>query len=118
MARRTVALTENGTLDAVGVFEAHLILGVERSRIARFLRDNEQGRRRIADPIAVLQCGPIWLREDVEETAKEMWRKANPGVPFDEWVSERAAKRASELTNPLSEQQLAAIIRRPLPVAA
>lgn len=109
------------SIELVGTFEAHLILGVERSRIARFLHDNAAGRRKIAEPVAVLQCGPIWLKDDIEATAREMYDREAAGAdvpPFDEWVVVRALKRAAALPNPLSAGELEAIIGRRVPVLA
>jgi len=104
-------------LDLVGTFEAHLILGVERSRISRFLHENEDGKDRIAEPLDTPRCGPIWHRAQIEATAKKMYAAA--GSPhgktragFDRWVVERAVKRALPLGLPADE--LSAIIRRPV----
>ncbi len=121
MAARTITLDSNGRLDLVGAYEAHLILGVERSRIARLLHDNARGKQKVAEPLAELQCGPIWLRSQIEETAREMYDAASTPygddeAGFDRWIVERARKRAESL--PLTDEQLEAIIRRPLAVAA
>lgn len=116
----------NGTvekLDLVGTFEAHLILGVERSRIARFLAENEQGKDKIPEPLAEPKCGPIWLRSQIEERAAQMYAEA--GSPYgktkaglDRWVVERAQRRAEALPNPLSPAELGTIIGRRVPIAA
>lgn len=105
-------------LDLLGTFEAHLILGVERSRIARFLDDNEDGKDKIPVPDAVLKCGPIWRRERIEERARRMYDEAGqPNGPagFEGWMIERAVRRAAALPNPLTRDELEAIIGRQVP---
>lgn len=111
-------MAKNGHLDLVGTFEAHLILGVERSRIARFLDENSEGKDKIPAPGAILKCGPIWKREEIELRARRMYVEAGePYGPkgFDKWVVERALKRALALPSPLGAKGLEAIIRRPVP---
>lgn len=108
------ASKKNGKLDLIGTFEAHLILGVERSRIARFLHDNARGKGKIAEPAAEPQCGPIWKREEIIETAKQMHVASGTGETFEEWMAERAARRAAALPNPLTPDDLEGIIRCPL----
>lgn len=114
MGKVTIALDKDGKADLVGTFEAHLILGVERSRIARFMHDNARGKRKIAEPIAEPQCGPIWTREQLEETAREMFEAAGSQGDFDEWMIERALKRAAALPRPLTAQELEGILGREL----
>jgi hypothetical protein len=110
---------KNGHLDVVGTFEAHLILGVERSRIARFLDENRQGGDKIPEPDAVLKCGPIWYRENIEARARRMYEEttggAGVGGEFDKWVVKRAVRRANQLPSPITEAELERIIRRPVP---
>jgi hypothetical protein len=112
--RKQVVLNADGRLELVGAFEAHLILGVERSRIARFLHENAKGKQRIAEPIAEPQCGPIWLRADIEASARELWEAAGSPGTFDEWVVERAVKRAAALSRPLPRAELEEILGRRL----
>jgi hypothetical protein len=111
-------------LDLVGTFESHLILGVERSRIARFLGENELGKDKIPEPITTrpLACGPVWFRWQIEERAARMYEAA--GAPYgrgraglDRWVVERAVKRALALPKPLPPRELGAVIGRDVPDA-
>lgn len=112
---------ESGPLDIVGTFEAHLILGVERSRIARFLDENREGKDKIPLPDAEPRCGPIWRRQRIEERAARMYAEA--GSPhgkskkgLDQWIVERAAKRAAAAK--VDSTELARILRRKVPAAA
>jgi hypothetical protein len=126
-------MSENGngssarSLDVVGTFEAHLILGVERSRIARFLEENRKGLDKIPLPDATPRCGPIWRRRRIEQRAARMYAEA--GHPhgdsqegLDRWIVERAMRRAAAAGLPLESEdaraELEEILRRPLPVAA
>lgn len=51
--------------DLVGAFEASEILGVERTRIARYVRTGV-----MPEPVAHLRATKVWLRSDVEELAE------------------------------------------------
>lgn len=111
----------NGDLDLVGTYEAHLILGVERSRIARWLDENARGKVKIPEPAARLKCGPIWRRTAVEGKLRELAAEAGidpDGEAFDAWAAERSAQRARQMKPPLPVDQLEAIIRRPVPTRA
>jgi predicted DNA-binding transcriptional regulator AlpA len=46
--------------DLVGTAEAAEILGVERSRIGKWIK-----RGRMPKPVARLAAGPVWLTEDI-----------------------------------------------------
>lgn len=51
--------------DLVGAVEASEILGVERTRIARYVRTGVMPR-----PVSKLRATSVWLRSDVEELAE------------------------------------------------
>ena len=121
----------NGDLDLVGTYEAHLILGVERSRIARWLDENARGKAKIPEPAGRLpdgeypggrlKCGPIWRRAAIEAKLRELAVESgiDPDSPaFDPWAAERSAQRAGQMKPPLTIDELEAIIRRPVPRAA
>lgn len=59
--------------DLVGAVEASEILGVERTRIARYVRNGVMPL-----PVAKLRATAVWLRSDVEELAER--RARNGGV--------------------------------------
>ncbi len=71
----------------VGVMEAAEIVGVERSRFARWLTPLRKWRRPpnnrqgpmpelpIPQPIDDLACGPVWLRSEMEEFAATFSRR-------------------------------------------
>lgn len=108
-------------LDLVGTYEAHLILGVERSRIARWLAENEQGKSKIAEPAARLASGPVWERDQIEAKLRELALEngVDPGSKaFDKWAAARSLVRAEQMKPPMDRKALEAIIRRPVPRAA
>jgi hypothetical protein len=47
--------------DLVGAAEAAAILGVERTRVARYRRSGV-----MPDPLSELRATPVWFRRDVE----------------------------------------------------
>lgn len=51
----------NGPGDLVGSVEAAEILGVERTRIARYRKTGQ-----MPEPVAQLRATAVWLRADVE----------------------------------------------------
>lgn len=105
----------NGQLDLVGTFEAHLILGVERSRIARWLSENEQGKAKIPEPVAFLRSGPVWLRPQIEELLVELAKNAGVGARgLNSWAVERSLRRAQQVKPPVDRRELEEIIRRPV----
>ena len=57
--------------DLVGTVEASEILGVERTRIARYMRSDVMPK-----PIAKLRATSVWLRADVEALAESRRQKA------------------------------------------
>lgn len=110
-------MAQNGKLDLVGTYEAHLILGVERSRIARWLSENEQGKAKIPPPADRVKSGPIWRRAQIEAKLRELAADAGvatEGKTFDEWAARRSWTRAQQLDPPLSAEELEGIIRRPV----
>jgi hypothetical protein len=113
-------VARNGDLDLVGTYEAHLILGVERSRIARWLDENAHGKNKIPEPAARLKCGPIWRRSAIERRLAELAAEAGVdprGDAFDTWAAERSLTRARQMKPPLESRELEAIIRRPVGAA-
>jgi hypothetical protein len=50
--------------DLVGAVEASEILGVERTRIARYVKTGIMPK-----PVAKLRATSVWLRQDVEDLA-------------------------------------------------
>jgi hypothetical protein len=114
-------VAENGTSDLVGTYEAHLILGVERSRLARWLSENEQGKAKVPEPVARLKSGPVWKRSQIEQKLAELAAEAgvDPNGPaFDAWAAERSLSRARQMKPPMPDEELERIIRRPLPTPA
>jgi hypothetical protein len=100
-------------MDLVGTFEAHLILGVERSRLARWLSENEAGRRRIAEPVARLRSGPVWRRAQIEDKLRELAAEAGApteGPAFDAWALERSLARGKQAG--LKPAEVEHIVRR------
>lgn len=73
--------TKKGKLDLVGTAEAADILGVERPRIGRWLKEGK-----MPDPVSVLRATPVWMRADIE-TMKE-------------WVEARRRTRPTDPDNP------------------
>lgn len=113
----TLPRTNGKKLDLVGTYEAHLILGVERSRIARWLAENEQGKSKIAEPAARLASGPVWERDQIEAKLREL--ALENGVDpessaFDKWASARSLVRAEQMKPPMDRKVLEGIIRRPV----
>ena len=56
----------NGPGDLVGAVEASEILDVERTRVARYMKNGV-----MPAPVAKLRASSVWLRSDVEQLAKE-----------------------------------------------
>jgi AAA+ ATPase superfamily predicted ATPase len=105
-------------LDLVGTFEAHLILGVERSRLARWLKENEKatnGSRAIGEPVARLRSGPVWFRAQIEEKLRELAAEAKVDkADLDKWAAARSLARARQVSPPVPVSELRVIIRRPV----
>lgn len=86
-------LADGRKLELVGVYEAAEIVGVERSRFARWLkpiRDWRRGGRKgampaplgnVPKPIADLACGPVWIKADMEQFAKSFQRRRHQPTP-------------------------------------
>lgn len=94
----------------VGTFEAHVILGVERSRLAKWLRELDQtGRPVIPEPTARLKCGPIWTRAQVDEKLAELHELSGSRVPLGRWARERQLERGRAAG--LTDAEVRAIVR-------
>ena len=61
----TISRTPESPGDLAGAKEAAQILGVERTRVARYQRKGKMPKR-----VAQLGSGPVYLRKEVEEMAK------------------------------------------------
>lgn len=101
-------------LDLVGTFEAHLILGVERSRLARWLTQNEQGLAKVPEPVARLRSGPVWFRSQIEGKLRSLYDEAGANGSLDKWAAKRSLSRAKQLKPAMPTAELAEIIRRPV----
>ncbi len=76
----------------VGTYEASLILGVERSRLAKWLTENEQGTDSIEPPAVRLPCGPIWTRDQIDRKLRALFlAEGRPGADGDDPDDEEAA---------------------------
>ena len=62
----SILRTPDGPGDLVGAVEASEILGVERTRIARYVRTGV-----MPSPVSKLRATAVWLRTDVEELAEK-----------------------------------------------
>lgn len=62
--REVAVFTEPSKLDLVGVGEAAEILGIASTTVSQRRRNGH-----MPEPIAVLKCGPIWHRGDIEAVA-------------------------------------------------
>jgi len=105
--------------DLLGVFEASLILGVERSQFARWLaRDNPHDG--IAKPVARLKAGPIWLRSQIEAKVEDLYKQRTGNTDregMNRWARERSrrAARRQRVDPALVEHLLAALAADPPP---
>lgn len=59
-------------VDLVGTKEAAIILGVERTRIGRWLKND-----RMPEPLVRLDAGPIWRRSVIENFARRLDEEAH-----------------------------------------
>lgn len=81
-----------GHLLLLGTWEVAAYLGIERSRIARWLGDIEDGKTPIEPPVARLKATPLWTFDQVRAKAEAMYRDA--GAPLgpkglDAWLESR-----------------------------
>jgi hypothetical protein len=64
-------------MNLVGTSEAAEILGVERTRIGRWLKADPP---RMIDPLVRLSATPVWLRKDVERFAAKLAKQRSERV--------------------------------------
>ena len=62
-------------LELVGTAEVADMLGIRRAALADRRRSTRRGVR-FPRPVAELRCGPIWLRSQIEEYARERARRS------------------------------------------
>src|SRR3954464_4016170 len=89
------ASVESGQIEFIGTWEAAAILGVERPRIGRWLKEwrawrygdeewqksggkrgvppgqGEEPETKIPTPLAHTKSGPVWLKSEIEAVAEE-----------------------------------------------
>lgn len=91
-----------GDLQLLGTWEVSRYLGIERSRIARWLAENDEGKSAIAPPVARLKSGPFWTFPQIHAKARQMYLAENRPVTVapaatdaqvEEWLQARRAKR-------------------------
>jgi hypothetical protein len=87
-----------GELELLGTWEVAAYLGIEKSRIARWLKELADGETPIAAPVARLKCGPVWTKEQVQEKLETMYAEAHypygkSAGDLQRWVSDRRARR-------------------------
>lgn len=88
-----------GQFGLMGTWEVAHYLGVEKSRIARWLTDLGKGKDSIEAPVARLKSGPVWRREQVERKASQMYESATGSAPktagaLERWLRTRRERRA------------------------
>lgn len=83
----TIRRTPDRAGDLVGAVEASEILGVERTRIARYVKTGV-----MPEPVAKLRATSVWLRADVEELKAERAAK-KAGTASSRYRDRRAAER-------------------------
>lgn len=105
---------EEKQLDLVGTFEAHLILGVERSRLARWLTQNDQGLAKVPEPVARLRSGPVWFRSQIEDKLRDLYDEAGAKGGLEKWAVKRSLARAKQLKPAMPASELSLIIARPV----
>lgn len=66
VASVTIKRSPGSAGDLVGAKEASEILGVERTRIARYMKTGV-----MPQPVSTLRATSVWLRRDVEKFAEE-----------------------------------------------
>lgn len=83
----------SGTIDLFGVFEASVVLAVERSRLAKWLAANDEGQQTIAPPVTRLKCGPIWTPTQIRPKLAELYQLRTGQTDEDgmhAWALERS----------------------------
>lgn len=94
----------------VGTFEAHIILGVERSRLAKWLRQlDKTGEQVIPEPVARLKCGPIWERKQIDAKLVELHAAAGTEVPLARWAKSRQLERGRAVG--LTDKQVRSLVK-------
>lgn len=84
----------------MGTWEVARYLGIERSRVARWLDELANGKAPIEKPKSRLKSGPLWEFAQVRRKAEHMYRDAgSPQGPkgLDRWLEERREYRAAKL---------------------
>lgn len=93
-----------GTVTAplLGTWEVARYLGIERSRIARWLDENTRGKQAIEPPVCRLKSGPMWTLDQIKRKARQMYLadpQAVTAAPsmvdqnIEAWLESRRAKR-------------------------
>lgn len=81
-----------GELELLGTWEVARYLGIERSRVARWLEES-----RISRPIARLKSVPLWTFGQVREKAQEMYLETLGAAAdldgLDAWLEARRERR-------------------------
>jgi hypothetical protein len=86
----------------MGTWEVSRYLGVEKSRVARWLDENAKGKDSIAPPHARTKAGPFWKLPQIRAKARAMFRSEQGRVPRTEgelnvWLEGRRAARAQRI---------------------
>jgi hypothetical protein len=112
-AEPTPATFTTGDLGLMGTWEVAHYLGVEKSRIARWLQELGEGKTPIAPPRARLKSGSLWAVEDVEAKLESMYAEAKK--PYGDtskglrrWARERREARAAREAAVASQRPVAA----------
>lgn len=91
-------ILSTGTLGLMGTWEVARYLGVEKSRVARWLLEIQEGKTPIAPPVARLKSGSFWLAADVEAKLEAMYAEAHrpygrSAAGRARWATERRDRR-------------------------
>jgi hypothetical protein len=98
--KRTMPGRIAATRELVGVYEASLILGVEKAQVAGWASGKIPGGGEIASPVARLKCGPIWLRAQIDSKLKALYRERTGRIDDDDmrrWAWERSLLASRKL---------------------
>ena len=87
----TIRRTPDRAGDLVGAVEASEILGVERTRIARYVKTGV-----MPDPVARLRATAVWLRSDVEDLAEDRARGNGRRLAAKKFQERQAERRAAK----------------------